>query len=54
MSRLPIDEEEMARRQDEDFNASLKMVGEGSPIFSSFEEDDEELIVEKDLPETYQ
>ena len=33
MNRLPVDPEEMARRHDEDYIASLRMVGEGAPIF---------------------
>ena len=35
MNRLPVDPEEMARRHDEDYIASLRMVGEGAPIFDS-------------------
>lgn len=54
MSRFPIDEEEMARRQDEDLIALLKMVGEGGPSFYPFEKDDEDQVGEKILPETYQ
>ena len=54
MNRLPIDEEEMARRQDEDLIALLKMIGEGGPIFNPFEKADEEHVGEKNLPETYQ
>ena len=58
MNRLPIDPEEMASRVDEDFIASLNMLGEGAPIFASysiFEEEEEEVKAEKqELPETYQ
>ena len=55
MNLLPVDPEEMARSQDEDYIASLKMVGEGAPIFDSREEEVKEHIVqEPDLPETYQ
>ncbi|QUW20416.1 hypothetical protein JSQ81_11130 [Sporosarcina sp. Marseille-Q4063] len=55
MNRLPVDPEEMARRHDEDYIASLKMVGEGAPIFSSCaEEAKEHLFQDQQLPETYQ
>lgn len=57
MNRLPIDPEEMASRVDEDFIASLNMLGEGAPIFASYSifEDEEEVKAEKqELPETYQ
>ena len=37
MSHLPIDPEEMARRQDKDYIDSLKMIGEGGPVFDSFD-----------------
>lgn len=30
---MPVDPEEMALRRDKDFNAALKMIGEGGPIF---------------------
>ncbi|MBO1914663.1 hypothetical protein J4G37_58800 [Microvirga sp. 3-52] len=55
MSLLPVDPEEMARRQDEDYIASLKMVGEGAPIFDPRAEEVKESVVrDQELPETYQ
>lgn len=56
MNHLPVDPEEMARRHDEDYIASLRMVGEGAPIFDSFAKDESEevRIEERELPETYQ
>ena len=55
---LPIDPEEMASRTDADYIASLNMLGEGAPIFTSyseFENEENEVKVEKqELPETYQ
>lgn len=57
MNRLPIDPEEMASRVDEDFIASLNMLGEGAPIFTSysiFEEEEEVKAEKQELPETYQ
>ena len=57
MNRLPIDPEEMASRVDEDFIASLNMLGEGAPIFASysiFEEEEEVKAEKQELPETYQ
>jgi hypothetical protein len=55
MNRLPVDPEEMARRHDEDYIASLKMVGEGAPIFdSSAKEAKERFFQDQELPETYQ
>lgn len=61
MNRLPISPEEMARRTDEDFNAILQMIEEGSPVYESeaYREND---VFERDkkhkagdeLPETYQ
>lgn len=52
MSRSPVDPEEMAKRQDEDLIASLKMIGEGAPHYDSLEKYEEG--EETDLPETYQ
>lgn len=54
MNRLPIGEEEMALRKDEDFNASLKMIGEGGASFGPYDSD--EVVVEEDmkLPDVYQ
>lgn len=54
MNRLPIDEEEMARRRDEDYIASLKMIGEGGPSYESFGLGEEEPVIENDLPDVYQ
>ena len=56
MNRLPVDPEEMARRHDEDYIASLKMVGEGAPIFDHLAKDEVEEVKseERELPETYQ
>ena len=55
MNRLPVDPEEMARRHDEDYIASLKMVGEGAPIFDALAKDAiEHVFEEQELPETYQ
>ncbi|AOV06483.1 hypothetical protein [Sporosarcina ureilytica] len=60
MSHMPIDPEEMAKRLDEDVNAALKMIGEGSPIFESYPYgnyevfESEEPHNEKELPESYQ
>ena len=55
MNRLPVDPEEMARRHDEDYIASLKMVGEGAPIFdSNAKEAKEHFVQEPELPEAYQ
>ena len=55
---LPVDPIEMARRTDADFIASLNMLGEGAPVFTSyseFENEGKEVKVEKhELPETYQ
>jgi hypothetical protein len=33
MERLPIESSEMELRRNEDFNAKLKMIGEGGPIY---------------------
>ena len=52
MSRLPIDPEEMAKRTDEDFIASLNMVGEGAPHYDTYKLTEE--VEESDLPEAYQ
>lgn len=46
MSRYPIDSAEMAKRQDLDFIASLKMVGEGSPHYDPIIEKEEKVEVE--------
>lgn len=60
MSHLPIDPEEMAKRLDEDVNAALKMIGEGSPVYESYPHVSDDVIEgkspakERDLPETYQ
>ena len=54
MNGLPIDDEEMARRQDEDFIASLKMIGEGGASYGPYEWGEEELDTEKKLPDVYQ
>jgi len=51
MERLPIDPEEMARRHDEDYIASLNMVGEGAPIFDARAKEQDKV---EELPETYQ
>lgn len=37
------DAQEMARRQDEDYIESLKMIGEGAPNFINAEEEREQL-----------
>ncbi|MHA6259152.1 hypothetical protein ACXYMX_04455 [Sporosarcina sp. CAU 1771] len=57
MERLNIESEEMQRRQDKDYIASLRMVGEGAPDYFSVEDDwDEEVQAKEDkkLPRTYQ
>lgn len=60
MNYIPIDPEEMAKRQDEDVNAALNIIGEGSPVFESYPYGDSEVFdrgeshQEKELPETYQ
>lgn len=65
MSHLSVDSEEMAKRTDEDFNAMLQMIGEGSPIFESYSYRDDDVFERKEkkddddddeekLPETYQ
>jgi len=56
LKRLPVDPEEMLLRQDEDFIASLKMVGEGAPSFNSFinDEDEESSNEDRELPRAYQ
>lgn len=54
MNRLPIDDEEMARRQDKDFIASLKMIGEGGASYGPYDWDEEESVTEKKLPDVYQ
>ena len=54
MERFPIDPEEMARRHDEDYIASLKMVGEGAPIFDARAKEADEQLQDQELPETYQ
>ncbi|QDY44687.1 hypothetical protein FK545_01720 [Planococcus glaciei] len=41
MDRRRVDPQEVERRQfDDDFFASLDMIGEGSPVFSFLEDDD--------------
>ncbi|WP_192892982.1 hypothetical protein [Planococcus salinus] len=40
MNRERLNPKEIERRLDEDFMASLDMVGEGAPDYSVFEEDD--------------
>jgi len=54
MNRLPIDEEEMALRRDEDYIASLKMIGEGGASFGPYDWDEDESATEKKLPDVYQ
>ncbi len=56
MNRLSIGEEEMALRKDEDFIASLKMIGEGGASYGPYDEAEEDVVVEKDLklPDVYQ
>lgn len=62
MERLPVDQEEMDKRLDLDFNAKLNMIGEGSPIFSTYPYDGDDLFErdkhtwqdDQELPETYQ
>lgn len=62
MERLPVEQDEMEKRADQDFIAKLNMIGEGSPIFSTYPHDGDDLFerdahVAKDdrvLPETYQ
>lgn len=54
MNHFPIDEEEMARRRDEDYIASLKMIGEGGASFGPYNWDEEESETEKKLPDVYQ
>ncbi|MEK5036583.1 hypothetical protein [Sporosarcina sp. FSL K6-3457] len=62
MERLPIDPAEVELRQNRDFIASMKMIGEGAPIYERYEED--EPVMKKrqerdgfdveDLPRDYQ
>lgn len=62
MERFPVDPDEMAKRSDEDFIAKLNMIGEGSPIFTTYPHDGDDLFERKahawkdseELPETYQ
>ena len=55
MNHLPVDPEEMARRHDEDYIASLRMVGEGAPVFDlPIKRAVEHVFEEQELPETYQ
>lgn len=61
MSHSPVDPEEMAKRTDEDFNAVLHMIGEGSPVFESYPYGDDDVFERKkhhrageELPDTYQ
>lgn len=68
MTHYPIDPEEMARRDDEDFIASMRMIAEGGPDFDPYDKyrvgkSVQEQIEEKaklkakdseELPETYQ
>ncbi len=55
MNRLPIEPEEMAKRNDADVIASLNMLGEGAPVFDSYiHKEQENNPDELDLPEAYQ
>lgn len=57
----PVDPEEMQKRLDEDYHAMLEMIGEGSPVFESDDDDEKDLFQHKlhkrnddELPETDQ
>ncbi|MBE1553161.1 hypothetical protein [Sporosarcina limicola] len=56
MERLPIDPVEMERRQNKDFIAALKMIGEGGPIYDQPESSSQEPLGydEEQLPRYYQ
>lgn len=56
MNHLQVDPEEMAKRLDPDYIASLNMIGEGAPTFTAYSQFEEEEAVkdEMELPETYQ
>jgi len=54
MNYPPIDPEEMALRQDQDFIDSLKMVGEGGTSYYSFNNDENGEDNDKELPRAYQ
>ncbi len=62
MEGLPVDPAEQELRKNQDFIDSLKMIGEGGPIYELPEEDDSVIkkrneshgFDEKDLPRDYQ
>lgn len=55
MEHSQVEPEEMEKRRNKDFIASLKMVGEGAPVYDSIEEDwEEEVKEERKLPRAYQ
>ncbi|CAM3239986.1 hypothetical protein FITA111629_11930 [Filibacter tadaridae] len=56
MEQLPVDQTEMELRKDQDFNALLKMIGEGSPIHEIHMETMDQLrdFQEHELPPEYQ
>ena len=50
MDNSQIEPEEMERRHNKDFIASLKMIGEGGPVYDSIEQDwDKEVKVKKNV-----
>lgn len=59
---MPIDPNEMELRRNKDFIDILKMIGEGSPVFERFEEDEPAIkkrqerdgFDESELPRDYQ
>ena len=54
MDHSQIEPEEMERRHNKDYIASLKMIGEGGPVYGPKEDWDEEVKLEKELPRDYQ
>ena len=55
MDHSQLESEEMHRRQDEDYIASLKMIGEGGPVYEIEEEDHlKDVIKDVKLPRDYQ
>jgi hypothetical protein len=52
----PVDLEEMKLRKNKDYNALLKMIAEGGPVFEAPDRmgNEEQGYDEKDLPRDYQ
>ena len=40
LERFPLDPAEIELRHNRDFIASMRMIGEGAPIYESYEEDE--------------